>query len=38
MKKIFSIFFLICSGNALASAEISIGTLYDYMSDSRVLI
>jgi len=35
MKKIFSIFFLICSGNALASAEISIGTLYDYMSGQQ---
>lgn len=32
MKKIYFILSLIFSSNALASAEISIGTLYDYMS------
>ncbi|MFM5112541.1 hypothetical protein ACEUAG_01115 [Aeromonas hydrophila] len=31
MVKIYLIFFLLLSGSAAASAEISIGTLYDYM-------
>ncbi|MBF4801125.1 hypothetical protein [Aeromonas hydrophila] len=31
MGKIYFIFFLLLSGSAVASAEISIGTLYDYM-------
>ncbi len=35
MKKMFFILPLIFSGNALASAEISIGTLYDYMSGQQ---
>jgi P pilus assembly chaperone PapD len=35
MKKMFFILSLIFSGNALASAEISIGTLYDYMSGQQ---
>ncbi|MGL4505807.1 MAG: hypothetical protein ACRCUF_08740, partial [Aeromonas sobria] len=35
MKKIYFILSLIFSGNALASAEISIGTLYDYMSGQQ---
>ncbi|MCP1601801.1 hypothetical protein J2S82_003758 [Aeromonas caviae] len=35
MRKIFYIFLLILSGNVMASAEISIGTLYDYMSGQQ---
>ncbi|WP_253852781.1 hypothetical protein ACFU5E_16890 [Aeromonas bestiarum] len=35
MNKIYFILSLIFSGNALASAEISIGTLYDYMSGQQ---
>ncbi len=35
MRKVYLILFLLFSGNASASAEISIGTLYDYMSGQQ---
>ena len=35
MKRIYLILLLMFSGNLFASAEISIGTLYDYMSDQQ---
>ncbi|MBS2784179.1 hypothetical protein [Aeromonas salmonicida] len=35
MKKIYLILFLILSGNALSSPDISVGTLYDYMSAEK---
>ncbi|HDN9020579.1 TPA: hypothetical protein P2I16_002606 [Aeromonas salmonicida] len=35
MKKIYFILLLILSGNALSSPDISVGTLYDYMSAEK---
>lgn len=35
MRKVYLILFLLFSGNASSSAEISIGTLYDYMSGQQ---
>jgi hypothetical protein len=35
MNKLFVILLLIFSGNALASPDLSVGTLYDYMSAEK---
>ena len=38
MSKFFILFLLVLSGNALASPDISVGTLYDYMSAEKTTL
>lgn len=38
MNKFFILFLLVLSGNALASPDISVGTLYDYMSAEKATL
>lgn len=38
MNKFFILFLLVLSGNALASPDISVGTLYDYMSAEKTTL
>ena len=38
MNKFFILFLLVLSGNVLASPDISVGTLYDYMSAEKTTL